>query len=127
MDFFGWQDKQLEDLRLVAFSYLKQGKYDIAATFFETLTILNPKNAYDWQTLGSIYLETKKQEKALPCFEEALKIDPDYFLAQLNQAKALVALDPAKAYQLADSLRSCSDPTVAEHAKMLYQMLEKAS
>ncbi len=51
LSILGWGKEELEDLRFVGYSYVKQGKYDIATTFFEALCILDPESVYDVQTL----------------------------------------------------------------------------
>jgi regulator of sirC expression with transglutaminase-like and TPR domain len=61
----GWKEEHIEDLRYTGYSYIRQGKYDIALPFFEALTILDPESVYDAQTLGAIYLEINEPAKAL--------------------------------------------------------------
>lgn len=88
----GWNEQQLDDLRLVGFSYLKQGQYPISISIFEALAVLMPNNTYDLQTLGGLYLETGKHLQALETIERALKLDPTHDITLLNRAKALFAL-----------------------------------
>lgn len=88
----GWQKKELNDLRYVAYSYIKQGIYDIALTFFNAIIILEPPTAYDLQTIGAIYLQLGNGLKALDHLDRALKLDPSHIPTQLNRAKALFAL-----------------------------------
>lgn len=38
----GWKNEELDDLRFVAYSYIKEGIYDVALTFFDALSILSP-------------------------------------------------------------------------------------
>lgn len=91
-DILGWNSEQLSDLRFVGFSYLKQGKFDIATSIFEGLVLLSPQSAYDLQTLGGLYLEQGNNLKALNTIEKALKIDPNHEPTLLNRAKAMFAL-----------------------------------
>ena len=46
-DHLGWSEEQLEDLRYTGFSYIRQGKYEIALAFFEALVILDPSSVYN--------------------------------------------------------------------------------
>src|SRR5260221_12674088 len=92
LEVLDWGQDELEDLRFVGYSYLKQGKYDIALTFFEALTVLNPRNVYDLQTLGALYLQIGNNLMALNFIERSLKIDPNHLPTKLNRAKALFSL-----------------------------------
>jgi tetratricopeptide (TPR) repeat protein len=88
----GWTPEQLDELRFVGYSYVKQGKYDIALPIFEALVSLHPASVYNLQTLGAIYLETGKNLQALSTMEKALKLEPDHGETLLNRTKALFAL-----------------------------------
>ena len=88
----GWSGEELEDLRFVGYSYIKQGKYDIALKFFEALVILSPQSSYDLQTLGALYLQIGNNLMALNYIEKALKIQPNHAPTLLNRAKVLFAL-----------------------------------
>lgn len=88
----GWGHEEIEDLRYVGYSYIKQGIYDIALTFFNAITVLEPFNPYDLQTLGALHLQLGNGLKALDHLDKALKLDPSHIPSQLNRAKALFAL-----------------------------------
>ena len=88
----GWNENNLEDLRFVGYSYLKQGKFDIAVSLYEALVLLNPTSAYDLQTLGALYLEIGNNLMALNTIERALKLEPTHDATLLNRTKALFAL-----------------------------------
>src|SRR5436190_1176214 len=92
LDVLGWGNEEIEDLRFVGYSYIKQGRYDIATTFFEALVVLSSKNPYDLQTLGALYLQKGNNLMALNYIEQALKIEPDHPPTLLNRTKALFAL-----------------------------------
>ena len=92
LEVLGWGQEELEDLRFVGYSYIKQGKYDLAVTFFEALVVLNPESAYDLQTLGALYLQMNNNLAALNYIERALKIEPTHLPTLLNRTKALFAL-----------------------------------
>lgn len=88
----GWTEEQLEDLRFTGYAYLRQGKYDIAISFFEALNVLDPESAYDAQTLGALYLQKNNPAKAIKFFDKALKLETDHSPTLLNLCKALFML-----------------------------------
>lgn len=120
MEILGWQKEDLDDLRFVGYSYIKQGSYDIAQSFFEALAVLNPTSPYDLQTLGAIYLQKGNNLMALSCIERALKLDPHHPPTLLNRAKALFALGYKKqALAQAELLTKHADPEIADGAAAL--------
>ena len=62
LELLGWGKGEVEDLRFIGYSYIKQGHYQTALTFFEALVVLNPDNAYDLQTLGALHLQQDNVE-----------------------------------------------------------------
>ncbi len=92
MSVLGWNSHQLEDLRYLAYSYVKAGKYKYALTMFEALVALNPHSTYDLQVVGALYLELGNNIKALNTLEKALKLDPTHLPTKLNKVKALYLL-----------------------------------
>lgn len=120
LEVLDWGKDELEDLRFVGYSYLKQGKYDIALTFFEALAVLNPKNAYDLQTLGALYLQVGNNLMALNYIERSLKIDPNHLPTKLNRAKALFSLGYKRQGQReAEGLVKVEDPAISDGASAL--------
>lgn len=116
----GWGQEELEDLRLVGYSYIRQGKYDIATTFFEALVVLNPNSAYDMQTLGALYLQRGNNLMALNYIEKALKLDPTHAPTLLNRTKALFALGyKTQALTQAQLLENHPESDVASQAQAL--------
>lgn len=91
-DVLGWGNEELNDLRYVAHSYIKQGIYDIALTIFNALLVLSPPTAFDLQTLGALHLQLGNGLKALDFLDQALKLEPEHLPTQLNRAKALFML-----------------------------------
>ena len=122
--FLGFDNTQIDDLRYVGYSYIKEGHYHIAIRFFEALTILEPKSAYDFQTLGALYLQTNQLQYSLNYLERALRLEPTHELTMLNKLKALYLLGYQKqANKLADELiKSASLPirTKAESLLLAY-------
>jgi tetratricopeptide (TPR) repeat protein len=128
LEILGWNEEELEDLRFVGYSYLKQGKYDIASTFFEALVVLAPSSPYDLQTLGALYLQLGNHTLALNIIEKALKVAPDHAPTLLNRAKALFALGyKRQALAQAKILQSNADPQISGQAVALISSYEPAS
>lgn len=119
-EILGWEDLQIEDLRFIGYMYAKQGKYDIALTFFEALSILNPDNAYDLQTVGAIYLQMGNNINALNHLEKAIKIEPEHYPTRLNRIKALYLLGyKDTATQQARELGNHPNASIAKAAEAL--------
>ncbi len=118
--FLGFDNDQIDDLRYVGYSYIKEGHYHIAIRFFEALTILEPKSAYDFQTLGALYLQTNQLQYALNYLERALRLEPSHELTQLNKLKALYLLGYYKqANKLAEELIKIGSLPVRTKAESL--------
>lgn len=119
-EILGWGQKEITDLRYVAYSYIKQGVYDVALTIFEALIVLSPATAYDLQTMGAIYLQTGNGLKALEFLDRALKIEPGHLPSQLNRAKALFLLGYRKqGLTQVTELEKSSDLEIASQATAL--------
>lgn len=120
LEILGWGKEELEDLRFVAYSYIQQGVYDVALTFFEALTVLSSPNAYDLQTIGAIHLQIGNGLKALDYLDQALKLEPNHALTQLNRAKALFMLGyKRQGLAQATELQLSSQPEIATQAAAL--------
>lgn len=120
LSILGWGTDELEDLRFVGYSYIKQGKYDIATTFFEALVILDPNSAYDLQTLGALFLQRGNNLMALNYIEKALRLDPSHVPTLLNRTKALFALGYKKqGLMQASNLQKNPNEEIANQAQAL--------
>src|SRR5262249_8146421 len=116
----GWNDDQLEDLRLAGYSYIRQGKYDVALPFFEALVAFDPNSVYDVQTLGALYLQLNYPDKALKTLDRALKLDTDHTPTLLNFTKALFMVGRRQeAMKLAEILSREPDSYISNMAKAL--------
>jgi tetratricopeptide (TPR) repeat protein len=116
----GWNEEQLDDLRVMAYAYIRQGKYDIALPIFEALCVIDPESSYDAQTLGALYLELGNPNKALKWFDRALKIDADHAPTLLNLAKTFFLLGKKNdGLKLAQILAEEKNPIIANTAKAL--------
>ncbi len=115
-----WSDEQIDELRITGYAYIRQGKYEIALSFFEALELLDPESAYDAQTLGALYLQLGNPAKALPHFERALKLETDHSPTLLNLTKALLLLGrKEEGLRLANVLKNEKDPSIANTANAL--------
>ena len=115
-----WSDQQINDIRFVGYSYLQQGKYEIASKFFEALTVFDPDNAYDLQVLGALYLEMNNTLDALAYLDKALKLQSDHLPSQLNRAKALFNLGHKKQGLIAvKNLTKSPDESIKNEANAL--------
>ena len=120
LSILGWNQEELEDLRFVGYSYVKQGQYDIATTFFEALVILAPESVYDLQTLGALYLQKGNNLMALNYIEKAIKLDTTHLPTLLNRTKALFALGyKRQALSQARALEKCAEEQIAGQAQAL--------
>lgn len=116
----GWTEDHLEDLRFAGFAYIRQGKYDIALSFFEALSVLAPDNAYDAQTLGALYLQLNEPAKALRMLDRALKLEADHSSTLINMTKALFMLGrKQEALKLATLLSNDPNLVISNTAKAL--------
>ncbi len=119
-EILGWTNEQLEELRFSGFSFLREGHYNKALIFFEALVILDPRNPYDAQTLGGLYLQIGDGDKALLALNKALDLEPTHEPSLLNKAKALLLTHQrAAALDLAHKLERSPDPSIAGDASAL--------
>lgn len=58
----------------------QQGKADLAAEKLRQAADADPDNAAAWSQLGGVYNE-QGSEKAIACYENAVKLNPKYYLA----------------------------------------------
>lgn len=120
LEILGWGQEEISDLRNAAYSYIRQGIYDVAITLFDALSVLAPPIPYDLQTMGALYLQTGNGLKSLDYLDRALKIDPTHLPTQLNRAKALFMLGYKRQGLIqAMELEKCPDPEIAAQASAL--------
>jgi predicted Zn-dependent protease len=120
MKTLGWSEEHVEAVRHTAYSYIRQGKYDIAIPFFEALVILDPNSVYDFQMLGALYVQTNQPEKAIKYLDKALQTEADHGPTLLNLSKAFfMAGRISDGIRLAKLLQNDKDPYIAGNASAL--------
>ncbi len=120
LETLGWSENDLEDLRFVGYSYIKQGLYDIAIKLFEGLCALSSDNCYDLQTLGALYLQKGNNLEALDHLDRAIKIDPTNLSVHINKAKALFLLGhKTQGFEIAKKLTRCTNKEIIKQAQSL--------
>lgn len=122
-----WDEDYIEDLRVTAFLYIREGQYEIARTFCEALAILNPDELHDQATLGALYLQINKPIQALTYLDKAYSMDPKNNLVEMNRIKAMLQLGyRQEGLKLLNSfILKCKDPYMsadAEALKLAYRM-----
>lgn len=116
----GWEEEQLDELRVTGYAYIRQGKYNIAIPFFEALNVLTD-TAYDAQTLGALYVQLGNPAKALRFLDRALKLQPDHGPTLLNLSKAFLMLGNRKeGLKIAGILKKSRDPRLRSMAEALF-------
>ncbi|SCA59108.1 hypothetical protein AB751O23_DI_00030 [Chlamydiales bacterium SCGC AB-751-O23] len=116
----GWGKDQVDDIKFFAFSYLKQGKYEIALKLFLGLKVLVPEDSYVIKTLGSLYLVTNQPEIALEYLNRSTEIEPKNSRVKLNIVQALLdSGQREEAIKKAKSLVKVREKAIAGKAKAL--------
>lgn len=120
-EILGWGPEKIEEMRLVAYSYIRQGHFEIAQTFFEALTVLDRTNPYDYKTLGAIFLQQNDPIRALQNLEKALHMDPNDPPTNINRVKALFMLGyREEGLRLAkELLKTMKDKAITDDAEAL--------
>lgn len=115
-----WNEEHLEEIRHTGYSYIRQGKYDIALPFFEALVIFDSSNAYDAQTLGALLVEMNQPERAIKFLDRALQIETDHAPTLLNLTKAFFMSGKKEdGIRLANVLKKDPNPFIASSASAL--------
>lgn len=117
----GWDEKQVDEMRITAFLYIREGKYDVAKYFCEALAVINPNNAHDIATLGALYLQLHNPVSALNYLDKAIVLEPGNKLTQMNRIKAMLELGYRQEglKLLRDFIPKCKDPFLVSDAEAL--------
>lgn len=120
IDITGWTPQQIDDLRFQGFSFLKEGQYEKALVFFRGLTVLDPVDPYDVQTLGALQLQLGNYGEAIQTFDWALSLAPEHEPTKLNKALALLQTEnKPDGLTLLSTLAKSRDPSIASQASAL--------
>lgn len=116
----GWTEEHTEEMRYAGYSYVRQGKYDIALPLFEGLVVLEPNDVYNMQVLGAIYVQLGEPQKAIVQLDRALQMEADHGPTLLNLTKAFfMAGRRTDGIRLAKLLQKDKDPYIAGQASAL--------
>ncbi len=124
----GWTEEQIEDMKNFAFSYIRQGKYEIALPFFDALALLDKDDVYNLQLLGAIYVQINRPKLAIKYLNQALQLQGDHGPTLLNLMKAFFMSGMIEdGLRLARVLKNDTDVFISSSAKALllcYEPLE---
>lgn len=121
-----WTDEHLDEIRNAGYSYIRQGKYNIALPFFEALVILDPNSSYDAQALGALYVQINQPDKAIKYLDRALQLETDHSPTLLNLAKAFFMSGKIdEGIRLAKVLQKDPNPFIAGTASALLMTYAK--
>jgi len=67
---------EIQDLVTKGQSFLKDGKFNDALSFFDQALLLNPDDPDLWNHKGITLRSMGRYEEAMECFNKSLKIDP---------------------------------------------------
>ncbi len=70
-----------------AMSALRKNEAESALKLFAAIVAKDPKDHLAWTMLGTIYFTRKQYAEAVPAFEKALELRPDFPLALINFGK----------------------------------------
>lgn len=120
LDTLGWSPYHVEELRHAGYSYIREGKYEIALSFFEALVLIDRNSAYDAQTLGALYVQLGVPEKAIKYLDRALQLEADHSPTLLNLSKAFfMSGKQEEGRRLAKVLQADSNPFISGTASAL--------
>ena len=97
-----------------------QHRYAEAIATISPVIAANPENALLWNTLGTILTDQGDFERALPFFDEALRLDPGFVKARYNRSTATLQMgDPHGALVDCDAALAGH---VAEHERAMMSL-----
>lgn len=89
----GLSENELFAIASQGYFLFLQGKTEDARVFFEGLVALDPRNAYYYRALGTIYWRLKEPQKAIKQFTYALRVAPTDTSTYINRAEIYVATE----------------------------------
>lgn len=82
-------------------TFLQNNHWKSSIALWENASAKNPGDALSWSNLGLAYDDLDEHEKSVKSYEQAIKVDPNYFDAHFNLA---VSLNKLKRYDEAARL-----------------------
>jgi tetratricopeptide (TPR) repeat protein len=73
-------------LRIQGDVAMHRGDYAAAGVHYERLLAQQPDDAAAWSDLGNVYYRCSEWQKALACYDRALQVSPDLWVARRNRA-----------------------------------------
>ena len=96
----GLEDDELYAIASQGYHLFLQGKSEAARTVFEGLVAIDPRNAYYYRALGSIYWRLKEPQRAIRQLTFAIRVAPREVTSYINRAEIYIA---QKQFKLARS------------------------
>jgi tetratricopeptide (TPR) repeat protein len=119
-DVIGWNQDQIDELRAIGYSYLRQGQLKLAHTFYEALAVLEPSSLYDLRTLAGLRDLMGNSEGAIEIYNKVLAMEPGDPFSSLGLAKALLASgQQVAALERLRPLSTNPNPRIASDAQAL--------
>ncbi len=87
----------VEFYQSMASALVAEGKFSAAANHIETALQLDPFSAINYHLNGFIFYTSEQYKKAIPCFEKALQLKPDFNASTLYHGLTLLAMGRPKA------------------------------
>ncbi|CAN7177209.1 tetratricopeptide repeat protein [Phenylobacterium sp. LjRoot225] len=98
-----------------------QQRYQEAIEILKPVLLLAPENAMLWNTMGSVVSEQGDYATAKMFFEEAVRLDPDFFKARYNLGNCLLMLEDTPG-----ALEACDAALLHVRAEDERQMMRMA-
>ena len=89
----GLTEQELYAIACQGYTFFLQGKNQQALVIFEGLIAVDPRNAYAYQALGSIYWRNSEPHKAIKQFTYAIRVNPSAISTYISRAEIYVSLN----------------------------------
>ena len=121
----GLSEEEMHAVASQAYFLFLQGKVEAARVIFEGLVAIDPRNAYYYRALGTIYWRLKDPIKALKQLTYAIRVSPTDVSAYINRAEIYIATQqfPQARLDLAAALQHAK-PTDVPLVKKAHAMVQ---
>jgi predicted Zn-dependent protease len=110
-----------------AFLLHRQGRFAEAAPLLEAATKSEPAFEEPWYLRGDILLKQEEHPKAIPYFEKAIALRPEYLPARMGLARAHIALEQWDAAKTQLAAAAAARPDDPQPPLLLAQVLFRLS